>query len=281
MQTSGGVAPRCLKAFDAPDMSADSAASRRLRRAYEKPGRHDPNRATVVTCCGLDCAPTSCLKSWTRRLPSTASSSISGDATCRPNVGRAVWKTTGRVALQLITTGRSLHQMFRPAESDEEEAINKQAELEEMPEDKEGVLDNHDGPASASLTFEPAAGATTLLPHSAELTDRRGAWHRPAVWFDMQPDQSRASVLLGTTVIGQAAVPVDIWTAMLTLASENLYADGIFDFRIHNDQLEIGTLVCTTPLTEPLLNPRRVCSRVADHRSCQATRLTDMPRSAR
>lgn len=63
----------------------------------------------------------------------------------------------------------------------------------------------------------------------------------------MQPDQPRASVLLGSTVIGEAAVPVEIWSAMRDLASQDLYADGSLDFRIRNDLLETGTLVCYYP----------------------------------
>jgi hypothetical protein len=76
---------------------------------------------------------------------------------------------------------------------------------------------------------------------------RRGGWHQPCVWFDMQPDLPRASVLLGSTVIGEAAVPVQIWRAMRDLASRDLYADGFLDFRLPNDLLEIGTLVCYYP----------------------------------
>ena len=162
-------------------------------------------------------------------------------------VGREEWKATGRAALHLLTTGRTLLQMFRPPGNDEEEAMDQQADLEEMPEDKEGVLDNYDHPASASLTFEPAEGAAPLLAHYADLTDRRSTWHQPAVWFDMHPDQARASVLLGSTVIGEAAVPVEICRAMRDLASEDLYADGFLDFRIRNDLLETGTLVCYYP----------------------------------
>jgi hypothetical protein len=62
----------------------------------------------------------------------------------------------------------------------------------------------------------------------------------------MQADQSRASVLLGSTVIGEAAVPVEIWRTMRGLASEDLYA-GFLDFRIRNDLLETGTLVLYYP----------------------------------
>ena len=54
-------------------------------------------------------------------------------------------------------------------------------------------------------------------------------------------------MLLGSTVIGEAAVPVEIWRAMRDLASEDLYADGFLDFRIRNDLLETGTLVCYYP----------------------------------
>ena len=50
-------------------------------------------------------------------------------------VGREVWKATGRVALHLTAAGRSLLQTFRPAGRDEEEAMDQQADLEEMPED--------------------------------------------------------------------------------------------------------------------------------------------------
>ena len=137
---------------------------------------------------------------------------------------------------------------FVPQPLDEDEqAMDQQADLEEMPEDKEGVLDNYDHPASVSLAFEPAEGAAALLSHYADLTDRPGGWHQPCVWFAMQPDSPRASVLLGSTVIGEAAVPVPIWRAMRDLASEDLYADGFLDFRLPNDLLETGTLVCYYP----------------------------------
>ena len=229
-------------------MSADSEASRRLRQAYEEAwaARPESGNSDDVLRARLRAHQLSDVLDettpihgfifdlWRRDLPPE-------------RVGREVWKMTGRVTMQLIATGRSLLQMFRPAGSDEEEAMDQQADLEEMPEDKEGVLDNYDRPASASLTFEPADGATAVLSHYAGLTDRRGTWHQPSVWFDMQPDQPRASVLLGTTVIGEAAVPVEIWRAMRNLASEDLYADGVLDFRIQNDQLETGTLVCYYP----------------------------------
>lgn len=229
-------------------MSADSEASRRLRQAYEEAwaARSESGDSDVVLQTRLRAHQLSevldettpihgfIFDLWRRDVPPE-------------RVGREVWKATGRVALHLITTGRSLLQTFRPAGSDEEEAMDRQADLEEMPEDKEGVLDNYDHPASASLTFEPAEGAEPLLARYADVTDRRSTWHQPSVWFDMQPDQARASVLLGSTVIGEAAVPVEIWRAMRDLASEDLYADGFLDFRIRNDLLETGTLVCYYP----------------------------------
>ncbi len=162
-------------------------------------------------------------------------------------VSREVWKATGRIALHLIRTGRSLLRTFRPEGSDVEEAMDQQADLEEMPEEKEGVLDNYDHPVSASLTFEPSQAAAPLLSHYADLTGRRSTWHQPCVWFDMHPDDARASVLLGSTVIGEAAVSVEIWRTMRDLASEDLYADGFLDFRIRNDLLETGALVCFYP----------------------------------
>ena len=231
-------------------MSADSEASRRLRQAYEEAWAARPEsgnsddllrarlRAHQLSDVLDETTPIHgfIFDLWRRDVPPE-------------RVGREVWKMTGRVTLQLIATGRSLLQMFRPAGSDDEEAMDQQADLEEMPEDKEGVLDNFDRPASASLTFEPADSAMAVLSHYAGLTDRPGTWqwHQPSVWFDMQPDQPRASVVLGSTVIGQAAVPVEIWRAMRNLASEDLYADGVLDFRIQNDQLETGTLVCYYP----------------------------------
>ncbi len=123
----------------------------------------------------------------------------------------------------------------------------KEADLEEMPEDKEGVLDNYDRPASASLTFEPVESAASLLRHYAGFTKGRGGWLHPSVWFDMFPDQPRAHVVLGSTVIGEARVPVEIWGAMRDLASENLYADGFLDLRLKDDAIETGTLVCYYP----------------------------------
>jgi hypothetical protein len=85
------------------------------------------------------------------------------------------------------------------------------------------------------------------LSYYADLTDRRGTWHQACVWFDMHPDQPRADVLLGSTAIGEAAVPVEIWRMMRNLANEDLYADGFLDFRIRNDLLETSTLVCSYP----------------------------------
>jgi hypothetical protein len=229
-------------------MSADSEASRRLRRAYEEAwaARAESGDSDEVLQARLRAHQLSevldettpihdfIFDLWRRDVPPE-------------RVGREVWKATGRVALHLITTGRSLLQTFRPAGSDEEEAMDQQADLEEMPEDKEGVLDNYDHPASASLTFEPAEGAASLLSRYDDLTNRRGAWHRPSVWFDMLADQPRASVLLGSTVIGEAAVPVEIWRTMRELASEGLYADGFLDVRLRNDLLETETLVCYYP----------------------------------
>jgi hypothetical protein len=158
---------------------------------------------------------------------------------------REAWKLAGRAALQLITTGRSLLQTFRPAGSEEEQAMAHEADLlEEMPEDKEGVLDNYNHPASASLSFELAESAAPLLRRYARLTRGRDGWHSPSVWFDMLPDQPRAYVLLGSTVIGEAQVPVEIWRPMRDVAGESLYADGFLEFRTRNDDIETGTLIC-------------------------------------
>lgn len=229
-------------------MSADSEASRRLRQAYEEAwaARSDSGDSDEVLRARLRAHQLSEVLDETTPIHGFIFDLWRRDVPPQ-RVSREVWKTTGHVALHLLTTGRTLLQMFRPAGSDEEEAMDQQADLEEMPEDKEGVLDNYDHPTPALLTFEPAEGAATLLAHYADLTGRRSPWHQPSVWFHMQPDQPRASVLLGSTVIGQAAVPVEIWRAMRDLASEDLYADGYLDFRIRNDLLETGTLVCYYP----------------------------------
>ena len=160
-------------------------------------------------------------------------------------LGLEALKATGRATRELLTAYRSALGVFRSG--GDEESADRQADLEEMPEDKEAVLDNYDRPASASLTFEPTGTAPSVLSHYADLTDRQGAWHQPSVWFDMHPDVPRASVLLGSTVVGEAAVPVEIWRAMRNLATEDLYADGFLDFRIRDDVLETGTLVCYYP----------------------------------
>lgn len=86
-----------------------------------------------------------------------------------------------------------------------------------------------------------------MLAGYADLTGRGSTWYQPSVWFDMHPDQARASVLLGSAIIGDAAVPIEIWRAMRDLAGEGLYADGFLDFRIRDDSLETGTLVCHYP----------------------------------
>jgi hypothetical protein len=164
-------------------------------------------------------------------------------------VGREAWKATGHAVLHLVTTGRQLLQVFRPAGFEDEEAMAQQADLEEMPEGKEGVLDNVDHPASMSLTFELAEGAASLLSRYAQLTDGRGTWHRPSVWLDMLPDRPRAHVLLDGTVIGEARVAVEIWRSLRDLASEeSLYADGFLDLRLRNGLLETGMLVCYYPV---------------------------------
>lgn len=229
-------------------MSADSEARRRLRQAYEEAwaARPESGDSDEVLRARLHAHQLSEVLDETTPIHGFIFDLWRRDVPPQ-RVSREVWKATGRVALHLLTTVRSLLQMFRPAGSDEEEAMDQQADLEEMPEDKEGVLDNYDHPVSVWLTFEPADGAEPLLSHYAELTGRRNTWHRPSVWFDMQPDQPRASVFLGSTLIGEAAVPVEIWTAMRDLASEDLYADGFLDFRIRNDLLETGTLVCHYP----------------------------------
>lgn len=248
MANGGGVAPRHPAAFYAPGMSADSEASRRLRQAYEEAwaARTDSGGSEEVLRARLSAHQLSEVLDETTPIHGFIFDLWRRDVPPQ-RVSREVWKATGQVALHLLTTGRTLLRTFRPAGSDEAEAMDEQTDLEEMPEDKEGVLDNCEHPVSASLTFEPAEGAEPLLSQYAELTGRRNAWHQSSVWFDMQPDQPRASVLLGSTVIGQAAVPVEIWRAMRDLASEDLYADGFLDFRIRNDLLETGTLVCYYP----------------------------------
>ena len=229
-------------------MSADSEASRRLRQAYEEAwsARPDSGDGDEVLRARLRAHQLSEVLDETTPIHGFIFDLWRRDVPPQ-RVSREVWKATGQVALHLLTTGRALLRTFRSAGSDEAEAMDEQTDLEEMPEDKEGVLDNYEHPVSASLTFEPAEGAEPLLSQYAELTGRRNAWHQSSVWFDMQPDQPRASVLLGSTVIGQAAVPVEIWRAMRDLASEDLYADGFLDFRIRNDLLESGTLVCYYP----------------------------------
>jgi hypothetical protein len=105
---------------------------------------------------------------------------------------------------------------FVPQPLDEDEqAMDQQADLEEMPEDKEGVLDNYDYPASASLTFEPAEGATTLLSHYADLTDRRGGvCVRFVVWA-----RGRRRVRIGAGSAGPARGRVRRWSSASRLVS--------------------------------------------------------------
>lgn len=227
-------------------MSADSEARRRLRQAYEEAwaARSDSGDSDAVLRGRLRAHQLSevldettpvhrfIFDLWRRDVPPH-------------RLGLETWKATGRAALHLVTIGRSLQLTFRRAE--ELEALDQQADLEEMPEDKEGVLDNYDRPASASLTFEPAEGAASLLSSYADLGNQRGKWQQPSVWFDMLPDQTRAHVLLGNSVIGEAAVPVEVWRTMRDLASEDVYADGFLDLRLRNDLLETGTLVCYYP----------------------------------
>lgn len=225
-------------------MSADRKTGR-LRQAYEEAwaarldsGTSDEVLRTRLRAHGLSevLDETSAIHSfvfdlWRRDVPPH-------------RIGREAWKATGHVARHLITTGRSLLETFRPAGEMESMA---QADLHEMPEGKEGVLDNYDRPASATLTFEPAERAASLLSHYASLNSGRLAWERPPVWFDMLPEQPRARVLLGDMVIGEASVPIQIWRTMRDLAEEDLYADGFLDFRLREDQLETGALVCYYP----------------------------------
>lgn len=241
------IAPKRTGAFYARGMSADSEARRRLRQAYEEAWAARPDsgdsddvlrtrlRAHELSEVLDETTPINrfIFDLWRRDVPPH-------------RLGCEVWKATGRTALHLITSVRSLLRTFRSAGSDEG-AAGQQADLEEMPEDHEGVLDNYDRPASASLTFEVADGAASLLSRYADLTNARGKWHQPSVWFDMLPDQPRAYVLFGSTVIGEAAVPVEIWRALRDLADEDSYADGFLDFRLKNDVMETGTLVCYYP----------------------------------
>lgn len=234
-------------AFYAPGVSADSEARRRLRRAYEEAwaarptsGDSDEVLRARLSAHGLSevLDETTAIHQfvfefWRRKVPPR-------------RLGLEALKVAGRSARDLIAVYRSVVRTLRSAASDEESA-NRQGDLEEMPEDKEGVLDNYDRPASTSLTFVPADNAAPMLSYYADITDGRGGWHQPCVWFDMHPAQPRASVLLGDTVIGEAAVPVGIWEVMRGLASKDLYADGVLDFRIRNELLETGTLVCYYP----------------------------------
>lgn len=95
-------------AFYAPGMSADSEASRRLRRAYEEAwaARSNSGNSDEVLRARLrahqlfevldETTPIHgfIFDLWRRDVPPE-------------RVGREVWKATGRVALQLISTGRS------------------------------------------------------------------------------------------------------------------------------------------------------------------------------
>lgn len=147
-------------------MSVDSEASRRLRQAYEEAwaARPDSGDGDEVLRARLRAHQLSDVLDETTPIHGFIFDLWRRDVPPK-RVSREVWNATGRVAVQLITTSRSLLQTFHPAGSDEEQAMDEQADLEEMPEHKEGVLDNYDHPASASLTFEPAKSAEALLAH--------------------------------------------------------------------------------------------------------------------
>lgn len=153
-------------------------------------------------------------------------------------------KLTGRVAVQLVETGRSIFQMFRPisqaALADEHDAYL----FEEMPTGKHGVTDYLREPASAMLTFERTEWGDTALRECARGRGDLLGWRRPGVWFDMHPDQPRAHVAIGRTVVGETQVPVEIWRKMREAAEGELYADGFLEVRLRNGKVETGTLLC-------------------------------------
>lgn len=160
-------------------------------------------------------------------------------------IGLEALRLLGRSAVRTAAAHRYLWRTIFHEESGEERVRAEQADLmDEMPEDRAGVLDNVDRPGSASLDLEPAESAGPVLRRYAELDRGLGGRHQVSVWFEMLPDRPRASVLLGSVVIGEAAVPAEIWRAMRSAAGVGLYADGFLDFRVRNDAVQTGELLC-------------------------------------
>jgi hypothetical protein len=60
----------------------------------------------------------------------------------------------------------------------------------------------------------------------------------------MFPSRPRAYVVLGTTVVGQAHVPREIWQRM-NKVDDNVHADGSLEFRVKHNAIETGTLLCS------------------------------------
>lgn len=157
---------------------------------------------------------------------------------------RETWRVAGRTALHLLDTGRSVWRAFGST-SEEEEAAREQEvlRLEALPDGKRWVTDRYAEPASALLTFEPGDGAAPPLQRFAEVDAGVLGWHRPLVWLDMLPDEKRARVALGGSVVGGARVPEEIWRRMIRLADEGWYAGGSLEFRIRDEAIEYGTLL--------------------------------------
>ena len=208
-------------------MNADRQARRRLRQAYEEAWAARINSGTGedVLVARLrahqldevldETAPIHhfVFDLWRREVPPS-------------HFSREAMKLAGRAALQMLDTGRSIWQAFRPM-SDEELAEEQELHrMEEMPEGKTGVMDLYREPASALLTLELEEGAAPVLRRYAELARGVGGWSRARVWLDMFPGRPRAHVVLGSTVVGEAQVPREIWQRLNDVADDNVYADG-------------------------------------------------------
>jgi hypothetical protein len=158
---------------------------------------------------------------------------------------REGWNLAGRAALQLIESGRLIYRQFQKTSEEPLAEEDDNYLLEELPEGTRAVTDHLREPASAMLTFEPSgSGEATLREWCRRGSGDLRGWHRPAVWFDMDPDDALAHVAIGRKVIGEARVPVLIWRRMQEAARDGLYAAGFLEVRLRRGEIETGTLLC-------------------------------------
>lgn len=81
-----------------------------------------------------------------------------------------------------------------------------------------------------------------------QLSRKPYRWHSAPVWLAMTDTPGRATVHIGTSMIGSTNFPVEAWTRMRALEHLGLRADGSLGLRRRHDRIEVGEFLTSQPL---------------------------------